>query len=150
MKQHLNKMFAALLDKSECLGVGLLDKNGFLIQSSGNHKGLSPTSLAAVFVSLYNPLSIGLIERALSEALEDQILLAKNHHIHLSRVNRHYILYGLASPDVATGKVRSALMQTKNDLATILKGEGLFTPSYQGLKQPRQFANNGLAGATRR
>ncbi len=148
MKQPLNKMFASLLDRSGCLGIGLLDRNGLLIQSSGEHEGLSPTLLAALFAAFYNP-SIHLLERALAENLEYQILLGKKYHVHLSRINRRYTLYALASPDTATGKVRSALKQSKNDLEAVLKGEGLFTPSHQGLKQPRQFANSGLVGASR-
>ena len=112
MKQRLNQIFVSLLDKSGCLGVGLLDKNGLLIQSSGEHEGLSATTLAAVLAALYNP-SLYVLERALAEGLDDQIFLGQNHHIHLSKVSRQYIVYGLAAPNISTGKVRLALKQTK-------------------------------------
>lgn len=145
MKQHFNRLFASLLDQSGCLGVGLLDRNGLLIQSSGEHDGHSANALAAIFASLYNP-AIRVLERALTENLDDQILLGKKHHVHLCKVKKQYILYSFAAANVTTGKAHSALKQAQIELEQLLDGKELFESTYQRIEQPRQFMSRGLAG----
>jgi hypothetical protein len=138
-RDDLHAIFNLLLDRSETLGVGLVDPHGFLVQSAGEHGGYACVTLAANTRTISNRMT-PILTDVLSEPLREQIILCESYTLYLLTLEESdYLLYALAKPNVPGGRVRLALRESATALAPVLAGQALTRSPGQRLEQPRQF-----------
>ncbi len=124
MKQALDTLFNTLHDRSDALGVGLIDENGLIIQSVGEHGGQRVDELASLMLAFYPP-QLARLEQFLEDAMSEHIAMGRSYCFYMVRMRRRYILYVLAPGP--NSKARPALRKARADLLPMLRDDGLLT-----------------------
>ncbi|MDZ7703669.1 MAG: hypothetical protein U5L04_04185 [Trueperaceae bacterium] len=124
MKQALDDIFNTLRDSSEALGVGLVDENGLVVQSAGDHGGKRVDELVPLMLAFYPP-QLARLEQFLEDAMSEHIAMGRNHCFYMVRMRRRYVLYVLTTGP--NSKARPALRRARADLLPLLRDDGLLT-----------------------
>lgn len=142
MRRPLTTALEDLLNRSQSLGVGLVDANGLLIECCGEHDGKEPVELA-VHLPYAKP---GSFELFLEERWVEHILVGVFFNLYLRWLPGYTHLVYCMTPTVGVsgGPVRFALKQSAEELAAQLNM--LDAPLSQRLEQPRKFTNGRLFG----
>lgn len=122
MKQAMHDIFVNLLQSSGGLGVGMVDMNGLLIHSEGDHDGRSSNEVAALLLALYPP-QLSKLEQAFQDPLSEHIVIGREHCFYLLRIQGKYVLYALTGS--LSSKARNAMHQARGRLNPLLKDQGL-------------------------
>lgn len=139
MRSELARTLRTLLDASGGLGVGLVDANGLLVHSEGEHAGLVAGVVAAELATLWGRRFSGL-ERALQDDFAEQIVIGERHAIFTLLLPSRYLFYVLVARE-PQGRIRPLLQEAAAQLTTLLRG-GLVEATRQRLEQPRQFSGS--------
>jgi hypothetical protein len=141
MRRIVTPLFASLLDTTKSLGAGLVDANGFLLESHGPHAGHDPNEL----VLLVPQGRTSLLERYLSDTTYEHILVGEKFSFYLRYfIDKSYFVYAMTDAKTSGGPVRYELQQLALSMHDILEDDTLLSPLRQRLEQPRQFLRKTL------
>ena len=139
MRRELVTILSSLHDVTLSLGVGLVDKNGLLIESCGQHAAFDPHMIAAV---VSQPPSIPFTS-LLGDELEEYVVIGQKYSFFvLCLTYSQTTVYAMTERKVNGGTVRYELRRATSDLKTLLHTEKLMLPVSKRLKQPRQFTHS--------
>jgi hypothetical protein len=132
MRRVVTPLFAALLDTTRSLGAGLVDANGFLLESHGPHAGRDPNELI-LLVPQGRSLAL---ERYLTDTTNEHILIGEKFSFYLRYFpDKRYFVYAMTEAKTSGGPVRYELQQLSLSMQKILKGD-LLVPRRERLEQP--------------
>ncbi len=132
MRRVVTPLFAALLDITKSLGAGLVDVNGFLLESHGPHGGRDPNEL----ILLVPQGRTGALERYLSDHTNEHILIGEKFSFYLRYFpDKSYFVYAMVESKTSGGPVRYELQQLSLSMQKILKDDSLM-PRRERLEQP--------------
>lgn len=137
MQAPLAALLQLLLDSAQGLGAGLMDKNGFLLDSCGAHDSHNPAAIGA-FLSHHR---LTPLEVSLGDAVTEQVWIGQRYSFYLYWLEGDKLLYVMAKATAPGGPIRQALRQT----AASLSGLGApvsGAPLRERLEQPRQFVSD--------
>jgi hypothetical protein len=135
MRRVVTPLFASLLDSTKSLGAGLVDTNGFLLESHGPHAGRNPNEL----ILLVPQGRTSSLERYLSDTTNEHILIGEKYSFYLRYFpDKTYFVYAMADSKTSGGPVRYELQQLSLSMQKILSDNTLLSPLRQRLEQPRQ------------
>ena len=142
MRRPLASLLETLLNRSESLGVGLVDANGLLVEACGFHDGKDANELA-VHLPYANPAGFELF---LEERWVEHIMVGVFFNLYVRWLPNYKHLVYCMTPTVGVsgGPVRYALKNTCEDIAELF--DILDMPLRERLEQPRQFTNGRLFG----
>lgn len=134
MRRVVTPLFAALLDITKSLGAGLVDANGFLLESHGPHAGRNPNEL----ILLIPQGRSNALERYLSDNTHEHILIGDKFSFYLRYFpNKSYFVYAMTDSKTSGGPVRYELQQLALSMQKILRDDSLM-PRRERLEQPHQ------------
>jgi hypothetical protein len=141
MRRIVSPLFASLLDTTKSLGAGLVDANGFLLESHGPHAGYDPNEL----ILLVPQGRTNLLERYLSDIILEHIFVGERFSFYLRYfTDKSYFVYAMTDGKTSGGPVRYELQQLSLSMHKILKDDSLFSPLRERLEQPRQLLRKTL------
>ncbi len=143
MRLVLATTLAELLDETGCLGVGLVDGHGLILQSSGFHAGFEVDRLAPNVL----PYQLSNLEGVSGDRCDELILVGEAHTFVVRRILRgRMVLYAMFPQDLAAGPIRFRLGRTAHSLEKPIEGSGLLATARQRLEQPQKFPSSYLIG----
>lgn len=141
MRRDLIAALDQVVDAPDCLGAGLADASGLLVQAAGAQAGLSDATVSAV---LAEPPCRGL-EPLLGDQAGERLLFGMRHtYLVLPLLGGRYFVYALAPRDARTTPVRAALRLAAGEIERRIEEDGLLEPSRERLDEPRKFAGSAL------
>lgn len=129
----------ALLDRSGALGVGLVDRQGLLLESCGAHDGQRPEAIAALLC--HPPFELAAL---LEDVVSEQVWIGQRYSFYLRYLSSHR-LYAMSWARAAGGPIRQQLQRAAQALGGALE-PSLGAPARQRLEQPRQFGDSRRIG----
>jgi hypothetical protein len=133
MRRVVTPLFAAMLDTTKSLGAGLVDVNGFLLESHGPHAGRDPNEL----ILLIPQGRSSALERYLGDSTNEHILIGEKFSFYLRYFpDKSYFIYAMTEAKTSGGPVRYELQQLSLSMQKILKDDSLLAPLSQRLEQP--------------
>lgn len=140
MPQTVNQLLDAMLDATDCLGIGMVDKSGLLIHSSGLHTGKNPE----LIISHLQSNATAEFERVLDDSFAEQVFIGKTYTFYLRWFNsQRYFLYAMTLSSAAGGRIRHALQQLTETLETALTETSVVTIS-ERLEYGKKLGSNSL------
>jgi hypothetical protein len=140
MRRVVTPLFAALLDTTKSLGAGLVDTNGFLLESHGPHAGRDPNEI----ILLVPQGRTHALERYLTDTTNEHILIGEKYSFYLRYFpDKRYFVYAMAESKTSGGPVRYELQQLSVSMQNILRDDSL-TPRRERLEQTRQLLRKTL------
>jgi hypothetical protein len=132
MRRVVTPLFAALLDTTKSLGAGLVDTNGFLLESHGPHAGKDPNEL----ILLVPQGRTGFLERYLGDKTNEHIIVGEKFSFYLRYFpDKSYFIYAMTDGKTSGGPVRYELQQLASSMQKILQETSLM-PRRERLEQP--------------
>jgi hypothetical protein len=140
MRRVVTPLFAALLDTTKSLGAGLVDVNGFLLESHGPHAGRDPNEI----ILLVPQGRTGALERYLGDKTNEHILVGDKFCFYLRYFpDKSYFVYAMTDGKTSGGPVRYELQQLAISMQKILRDDSLM-PRRERLEQPHQHLRKTL------
>lgn len=143
MRRDLTRALAHAADAPGCLGAGIGNAHGLLVERAGSHGGLSAAAVAA---ALAERPGRGM-ELLLDEEVGERMLVGGRHSFFVLPLHGgRYFVYAVASVDVRAAPLRAGLRAAVAGLEPLLRPGGLLQPRRQGLDQRHELAGGRAPG----
>lgn len=141
MRREVTRILATVLDETDCLGVGVVDGSGLLVERAGEHHGMAAEAMAATLVLPPSPV----LEAHTGDSFDEQVLIGKRYtFIVWWFLERRFFVYAMLASATPVGPVRYALHGALRDLDRLFRDQGLLSSPRQRLEEPRKFTNDDL------
>lgn len=140
MPQTVKQLLDAMLDATDCLGIGMVDRNGLLIHSSGLHAGKNPE----LIISHLQSSVTAEFERSLDDSFVEQAFIGSKYTFYLRWLDAHqYFLYAMTMSSARNSRLRYALQQLTDTLESSLTQLSIVTVS-ERLEHGKKLGSNSL------
>jgi predicted regulator of Ras-like GTPase activity (Roadblock/LC7/MglB family) len=123
----LASLIERLLVASGAMGVGVIDENGWLVESAGSHGGLDAEALASHVVALAHTAQRSLAA-VMEEGSDELVVVTERYRLFIRRVER-YVVYLVTSAQESEARARAALDEAVLAFGEVVRLERPLEPS---------------------